>query len=73
MKEAGTSTACKTNMESATSTSMTTELVKAFASQNQRPQPTYLSETDAVSVQDFSRSPYAERYKNPREIHGAPR
>ena len=49
-------------MASDASNSMATELVKAFSLQKRRPQPTYLSESDAVSIQDFTKSTFAERY-----------
>ena len=62
MKEAGTSFTFTTNMASDASNSMATELVKAFSLQKRRPQPPYLSESDAVSTQDFSKSTFAEKY-----------
>ena len=38
------------------------ELLKRISLQNRRPQPAYLSEADAVSIQEYSRSVYADRY-----------
>ena len=47
----------------ATSTdSIAVELLKSISLQNRRPQLAYLSESDAVSVQEYSRSVFAERY-----------
>ena len=49
-------------MASDASNSIASELVKAFSLQKRRPQPSYLSESEAVSTQDFSQSTFAEKY-----------